>query len=1381
MVLLLLAEFDKVRLQLNSKIQQVRKPATLLTAIEDTLANIHNGDGDDDDDEHQLKLKLQYHRALLSTLSQIKHPKTTEEKELHQAVLYLLAILVPTIPQPALAQQALPLLTQIEPFLHLYNQDAPPLKSVLTITSTLLSSLPLTAFTTSTTLVPKKAFTTTLLLSVDPRPKVRRKAQEVIQIVLQNPPSPALVHPFAKLASAWVAERLEQAVKGAKRNEDGEEAKAIALLVFVKNLATGWDSSTNASLLPSLLSTLTLTSEHLTLSALTLLSHLFSSTTESNSPTGSLQISSTLTALLSARPPSSLLGTDNGEKLLAGWVDGVGEGVVALSRSEPNEALTRTGRDIFPNLLPMLSSATTVVLRTAIESSLTMVVKHCLSDGEVREAVVVAYGSGKEEGMKVEGEGEGGKVLRDIIDKLGHALTSTRFAGLPLPHVLAVVKALFLRLRLRAPVPGSETSGTSKKSKSTAAAASSSSSSATSTTAALVLLAPLLTTLAQLRQSHQFEWKKQLDEVLSTSVSVCGPEKFLEVLPLDLLPNSNTKGGGEWSGGRAYLLPLLKPSITNTTLSHFKQHFLPLSSQLFLLSSSAKEQGKTLEAKIYDTLVEQIWALLPGYCTYPTDLHDGSSKKPSSFDTDFLNTLTTVLYSQPSLRQAILRSLSLLLSTTLSLSQSHSPPEILYAQFGLTPSDGQKSLSLLRSMAPTVLGISFNLYTMLSKSELGSGTGNAVLAVVREWSAVLGERERDDVWDKVEGLLKGVLVGEGERDKGTPMGMGEGEKENVKIGLMDIAIALVPEKTTGGGGGAGKSMLSLVRSELVLGNRDQGVQKRGYRILNRLLEAGVLGTEAHEEDVAALVEEVVERGAKVPSGAKRDRTALLATLVSILPRTSLHHLPALLPEAVLGTKESNERTREAAYDLLVFMGKKMDQGGTLDRGKVRGMGSGQDEEMDDDDEDAEEKEKDKMEEEEKVEASLDEFVKMVSAGLAAANPHMISATITSLSRLLFEFHSSLPQETLSELLATIIIFLSSASREIVRSAIGYVKVSLVSLPVYLVEPSLPTLIPALLNWSHEHSNHFKVKIRHLLERFIKRFGIEAIERVCPEEDRKLIQNIRKRVMRSKKKKAKAAEEEAEKEMEDDDAPRPQVTGRSAYDEVLYGGSDSEVSGSEDESSPAVPAHNRKTQAKKNKAAREAGGKGTFIHEDEDEVLDLLDDRMMSKISAARPTTTTRKPLSSHFKTDESGRMQIEDSDDDDSDAGGAEGESGMGAYIEAIRGEDGHTRDAKGKAKFNKTQGKRARRDDDEAEESFVEGLKELDVGAGKKRNKKVKKDTVKIGGEFKAKHAGGDVERNGMKPYAFVPLQQVAGKNKSARGPKMDITGHKTGRKQRN
>lgn len=123
-------------------------------------------------------------------------------------------------------------------------------------------------------------------------------------------------------------------------------------------------------------------------------------------------------------------------------------------------------------------------------------------------------------------------------------------------------------------------------------------------------------------------------------------------------------------------------------------------------------------------------------------------------------------------------------------------------------------------------------------------------------------------------------------------------------------------------------------------------------------------------------------------------------------------------------------------------------------------------------------------------------------------------------------------------------------------------------------------------------------------------------------------------------------------------------------------------------------------------------------------------------TAARPTKAApRKPLESHFKTDSSGRMHINEDSDSDTEAAARDGAiSSMGAYLEAMRGEDGHTRDAKGKAKFNKTQGKRARGEGGEEEDVPVtEGLRELDIEKGK-RNKKQKRETVQIGGEFKAK-----------------------------------------------
>ncbi len=64
---------------------------------------------------------------------------------------------------------------------------------------------------------------------------------------------------------------------------------------------------------------------------------------------------------------------------------------------------------------------------------------------------------------------------------------------------------------------------------------------------------------------------------------------------------------------------------------------------------------------------------------------------------------------------------------------------------------------------------------------------------------------------------------------------------------------------------------------------------------------------------------------------------MLSSLVHRIPPTSLHLLPSIIPEAVLGTKEPSEKARTAAFDLVVAMGKKMSEGGVVRRDLLEGM------------------------------------------------------------------------------------------------------------------------------------------------------------------------------------------------------------------------------------------------------------------------------------------------------------------------------------------------------------------------------------------------------------------------------------------------------------
>lgn len=116
----------------------------------------------------------------------------------------------------------------------------------------------------------------------------------------------------------------------------------------------------------------------------------------------------------------------------------------------------------------------------------------------------------------------------------------------------------------------------------------------------------------------------------------------------------------------------------------------------------------------------------------------------------------------------------------------------------------------------------------------------------------------------------------------------------------------------------------------------------------------------------------------------------------------------------------------------------------------------------------------------------------------------------------------------TELVSTITVFLTMKNREIIKSALGFIKVATVALPLSTIEPHLPTLVPALLGWVHDHKNHFKSKTVHIFERMMRKFGYDAILNQAPVGgERKVLEGIKKRKERARRKKAAGGDEDDE--------------------------------------------------------------------------------------------------------------------------------------------------------------------------------------------------------------------------------------------------------------
>ena len=114
----------------------------------------------------------------------------------------------------------------------------------------------------------------------------------------------------------------------------------------------------------------------------------------------------------------------------------------------------------------------------------------------------------------------------------------------------------------------------------------------------------------------------------------------------------------------------------------------------------------------------------------------------------------------------------------------------------------------------------------------------------------------------------------------------------------------------------------------------------------------------------------------------------------------------------MATKEPSEKARLEAFDLVVTMGKKMKDGGLVKRNLLEGI----------DEDDATESAfpirelvtPSQTSLNPTAPASLEEYFTMIAGGLAGATPHMISATITAISRLTFEFKGLHPPPTIVE-------------------------------------------------------------------------------------------------------------------------------------------------------------------------------------------------------------------------------------------------------------------------------------------------------------------------------------------------------------------------------
>ncbi|XP_031453460.1 RRP12-like protein [Phasianus colchicus] len=741
-----------------------------------------------------------------------------------------------------------------------------------------------------------------------------------------------------------------------------------------------------------------------------------------------------------------------------------------------------------------------------------------------------------------------------------------------------------------------------------------------------------LQSLCDLRLSPHFPYTTEVDQAVGAAVGAMGPEVLLEAVPLQIDGKEETL-----DFPRSWLLPVLRDYVQGARLGFFTSYFLPLAATLKSRAVEFAQAGKSLESKIYDTLQWQVWTLLPGFCTRPTDVVEAFK--------GLARTLGMAISERPDLRPTVCQALRTLIHHGCGTDAER-------AEVG--------------RFAKNFLPILFNVYSQPEEDGGSSGQRRSVLDTVRAYLTITDPQ-----------MVCGFL------QKASEKLTSPESSEFARLSILDLVVAMSPyanEQALG-------SLYQTIQPSLQ--SKDHSMQKKAYRVLEEICAAPHAPCQAfvhsHLEELQAVLLDSLKSAA---SPAKRPR---LKCLFHIVKQLSAEHEPfitALVPEVILCTKEVSVGARKNAFMLLVEMGHAFIRFGPTPQ------------------------------------EAMERFLLLVYAGLTGSVT-MISCTVLALTRLFFEFKDYMELSVVEQLLQNICLLLGSRTRDVVKAALGFLKVVLLLVDTTLLAKHVQTMLEAIGSLSDDMRRHFRMKLRNLFTRFIRKFGFELVQGLLPAEFHKVLVNIRKAEARSRKQRALR---QAAAEAEEEEAPA-QPRGDS-MEEIL---ADSEEEEEEEEE--------RQRGKVRKKQARQKG-QAWLKEGEEDEPLNFLDPNVSQRVLATEPSLKKSRGVKHDFQVSEDGRLIIHDEEEEvDNDEA-----KGVDEEVADVLQEVGLRSKKSQKRRF------REEADDDEPETGTYSQYRAGGSGIHRPLDKK-----PAFGAEYRSKKGKGDVKKKGqLDPYAYIPLNRA-------------------------
>lgn len=285
-----------------------------------------------------------------------------------------------------------------------------------------------------------------------------------------------------------------------------------------------------------------------------------------------------------------------------------------------------------------------------------------------------------------------------------------------------------------------------------------------------------------------------------------------------------------------------------------------------------------------------------------------------------------------------------------------------------------------------------------------------------------------------------------------------------------------------------RSLKPLIRSD----ETRPRVQKRAYRVLGEICAR--YGSFISDNDNVRDVLELLTSSMTTSQVSSRFmRLKCLTLIVKSFERRDMQEqemMLGLLGEGLLCLKDSNGKTREAAFGLILSISSSL--------------------------------------------GDLGDFLRSMMAAVGSVSSHMRSAAIIALSRVLFERKDdSTVQLLLPSILQTVLLLSDDPSREVVKSFVGFVRIAVVIIPVESLRPLLPDILHSLLKY-HRGKDRFRSKIKIILKKLVRSFGYQTLTPLVPVSESRLLTHMRKLSEREERRKIARRREKDERVSQFDD-------------------------------------------------------------------------------------------------------------------------------------------------------------------------------------------------------------------------------------------------------